>query len=79
MIGPLTLLGVMAPHLVAFMAAARSRARLYLSALTGGVMVVLADTISRGIAHDRGLPIGVIITLTGVPLAIILMRRHHVA
>ncbi len=78
-IGPLTLLGVMAPHLVAFMAAARSRARLYLSALTGGVMVVLADTISRGIAHDRGLPIGVIITLTGVPLAIILMRRHHVA
>ena len=78
-VGPLTLLGVMAPHLVAFMAAAGARARLYLSALTGGVMVVLADTVFRGIAHDRGLPIGVIIILTGVPLAVILMRRHHVA
>lgn len=78
-VGPLTLLGVMAPHLVAFMAAAGARARLYLSALTGGVMVVLADTVLRGIAHDRGLPIGVIIILTGVPLAVILMRRHHVA
>ena len=42
-------------------------------------MVVLADTVLRGIAHDRGLPIGVIIILTGVPLAVILMRRHHVA
>jgi ABC-type Fe3+-siderophore transport system permease subunit len=73
-VGPLTFLGVIAPHLATFVSPAVGRARLFLSGLTGGILVVTADTLSRGLVADTPMPIGLALTLIGVPLFILTLR-----
>ncbi|MBO0344106.1 iron ABC transporter permease [Roseibium sp. CAU 1637] len=73
-VGPLSFLGVMAPHLATFLSPASGRAKLILSGLMGGALVVAADVVSRGLASDLSLPIGLSLTLVGVPLFIVSLR-----
>lgn len=75
-VGPLTFLGVLAPQLVSFLSPSIARARLLLSAITGGLLVVAADTLTRGLAADVPLPIGLSLTVIGVPLFIVALRLH---
>lgn len=80
-VGPLTFLGVLAPHLAGFLSPATGRARLLLSAFMGGILVVAADALTRGLGHGLPLPIGLSLTLIGVPLFILALRlqalRRH--
>lgn len=73
-VGPLVFLGVMAPHLAGFLSPATGRARLVISGLVGGLLVVAADALIREYAHGFTLPIGIAITVLGVPLFIISLR-----
>ncbi|PTW56557.1 iron complex transport system permease protein [Breoghania corrubedonensis] len=73
-VGPLIFLGVMAPHLAGFVSPARGRARLILSGLAGGVLVVGADCLTRALAGDIALPLGLSLTILGVPLFVITLR-----
>ncbi|SCM78470.1 Iron ABC transporter permease [uncultured Pleomorphomonas sp.] len=73
-VGPLIFLGVLAPHIAGFLSPATARARLYLSGLTGGALVIAADAISRGGATGIPLPVGLALTLIGVPLFILTLR-----
>jgi ABC-type Fe3+-siderophore transport system permease subunit len=73
-VGPLIFLGVMAPHLAGFLSPSTGRARLILSGLTGGILVVGADSLTRGLGGEVALPIGLSLTLLGVPLFIISLR-----
>ncbi|MBP1849568.1 FecCD family ABC transporter permease [Rhizobium halophytocola] len=73
-VGPLTFLGVLAPQIAAFVSPATGRARLYLSGLTGGILVIAADALARGPLRDMPMPIGLALTLIGVPLFIIALR-----
>ncbi|MEJ8473760.1 FecCD family ABC transporter permease [Roseibium algae] len=73
-VGPLVFLGIMAPHLSGFLSPATGRARLFLSGLTGGVLVVGADCLTRGLSGEIALPIGLSLSLLGVPLFIIALR-----
>lgn len=73
-VGPLMFLGVLAPQLAGFISSATGRARLVLSALTGGILVVGADGLARGFASDMPLPVGLCLALIGVPLFILALR-----
>ncbi|KPF46039.1 iron ABC transporter permease [Rhizobium sp. AAP43] len=73
-VGPLTFLGVLAPQLAGYVSPAIGRARLFLSALTGGILVVGADALTRGIGADMPMPIGLAVTLIGVPLFVVALR-----
>lgn len=73
-VGPLIFLGVMAPHLANFLAGASGRSRLVLSAMVGGLLVIAADTLTRGFAGEVALPAGLSIVVVGVPLFIITLR-----
>ena len=78
-VGPLSFLGVMAPQLAGLLAPASGRPRLVLSALTGGALVIAADTLARAAGGDAlgggiALPIGLSLTLVGVPLFVVAMR-----
>ena len=72
--GPLVFLGIIAPHIAASILPSSGRARLVLSGLTGGIFVVAADCVSRALGSEIGLPIGLCLTLLGVPLFIITLR-----
>ncbi|MCO6187560.1 iron ABC transporter permease [Rhizobium sp. L1K21] len=73
-VGPLTFLGVLAPHIAGFLSPASGRARLLLSGLVGGILVIGADTVARRLAGDLPLPIGLSLTIIGVPLFILALR-----
>ncbi|ADP70493.1 transport system permease protein [Rhodomicrobium vannielii ATCC 17100] len=70
-VGPLTFLGVLAPHLAGFISPAVGRPRLLLSGLMGGILVVAADALARSLLGNLPLPIGLSLTLIGVPLFIV--------
>lgn len=73
-VGPLVFLGVLAPHIAGFISPAIARARLFLSGLMGGILVVAADAMTRGVAGGLPLPLGLSLTMVGVPLFIIALR-----
>ncbi len=73
-VGPLSFLGVIAPHLANFISRSFGRARLILSGIMGGLLVIAADALTRSTADSLSLPIGLSLTLVGVPLFILTMR-----
>lgn len=76
-VGPLSFLGILAPHLATFLSGASGRARLFLSALVGGNLVVAADILTRAsFASVVSIPVGLGFVLIGVPLFILTMRLH---
>lgn len=72
--GPLVFLGIIAPHICTFLRPSSGRARLVLTGLVGGCFVVAADTLSRTFGTEIAVPIGLSLTLLGVPIFIIVMR-----
>ncbi|MDF1791230.1 MAG: iron ABC transporter permease [Thalassobaculaceae bacterium] len=77
-VGPLVFLGVMAPHLAHCVSPAGGRARLVLSALVGGILVVGADTLTRTLVGEIALPTGLSVVIIGVPIFIVTLRLHAV-
>ena len=73
-VGPLMFLGVLAPQLVGFLSPALARARLFLAGLMGGVLVISADGLTRAVAGEIAMPLGLSLTLVGVPLFILSLR-----
>jgi iron complex transport system permease protein len=47
------------------------------SALAGGALLLVADTLARQIVAPAQLPTGVITALIGVPTFLYLLRREH--
>ncbi|SHM95125.1 iron complex transport system permease protein [Roseibium suaedae] len=73
-VGPLIFLGVLAPHIASFLSPAVARARLFLSGLMGGILVIAADALTRSTDGALPLPLGLALTLVGVPLFILTLR-----
>jgi ABC-type Fe3+-siderophore transport system permease subunit len=73
-VGPLMFLGVIAPRLAGLLAPAAGVPRLLLSALTGGLLVMGADLLARASTSDMPMPLGLGLTLIGIPLFIIALR-----
>ena len=47
------------------------------SALAGGSLLIISDTLARTVMSPRQLPVGAITALVGVPLFLILLRRSR--
>jgi iron complex transport system permease protein len=62
-------------HLVRLVAGSDHRVVLPASALAGGALLVIADTLARTIMAPRQLPVGALTAAIGVPLFLILMSR----
>ena len=73
--GTIGFVGLVVPHMVRLVAGSDHRVLLPASALLGGVLLVLAETLSRTIMAPRQLPVGVITAFIGVPLFLYLLRR----
>jgi iron complex transport system permease protein len=77
--GSIGFVGLVAPHLVRLAGGSDHRLVLPGSALLGGSLLVLADTLARSLLAPRQLPVGVLTALVGVPLFLFLLRRVSVA
>ncbi len=74
-VGVIGFIGLVVPHLVRLVAGSDHRVVLPASALAGGALLVIADTLARTIMAPRQLPVGALTAAIGVPLFLVLMSR----
>jgi iron complex transport system permease protein len=74
--GAVGFVGFVSPHLMRLVFGNDQRLLLPASALAGGTLVVLADTIARSAFAPLQLPVGVLTALIGVPVFLWLLARR---
>jgi iron complex transport system permease protein len=78
-VGVIGFIGLVVPHLIRLVVGSDHRIVLPASALAGGSLLVIADTLARTVMAPRQLPVGALTAALGVPLFLILMRRSRKA
>ena len=76
-VGVIGFVGLVVPHLIRIVAGSDHRIVLPASALAGGILLVVADTLARTLLAPRQLPVGALTATIGVPLFLILMSRSR--
>ncbi|WP_371348262.1 Fe(3+)-hydroxamate ABC transporter permease FhuB [Ancylobacter sp. IITR112] len=76
-IGPLTFVGLMAPHLARFLGLQRALPQLVAAALVGGIIMVTADWLGRTLAFPWQIPAGLTATFIGCPALMWLLARRQ--
>lgn len=74
-IGPVTFVGLVAPHLARRLVGGAHLALIPTAALVGAVVVVLADTLGRGLAPPMEIPVGILTAVIGAPYFLWLLFR----
>lgn len=69
-LGPISFLGLIAPHLARRMFSYDARVMLPCAAVLGGLLMVLADLLARYLAYPAEIPAGVVIAIVGAPFFI---------
>ena len=67
--------GLVVPHIARRLGASGHRALLLASALTGAVLVVIADLVARVALPPAELPLGAVTAMIGVPFFLVTLRR----
>ena len=75
--GSIGFVGLVIPHLVRLIIGIDHRLLVPASALMGGALLIIADTLARTILAPQQLPVGVLTALIGVPLFLYLLRRSQ--
>ena len=76
-VGVIGFIGLVVPHLVRIVMGSDHRIVVPASALAGGTLLVIADTLARTIMAPRQLPVGALTAAIGVPLFLILMSKSR--
>ncbi len=74
-VGVIGFIGLVVPHLVRLLAGSDHRLVIPLSAMSGGILLLLADTVARSALAPRQLPVGALTAAIGVPIFLYLMSR----
>lgn len=74
-VGVIGFIGLVVPHLVRLVVGSDHRIVVPASALAGGSLLVIADTLARTIMAPRQLPVGALTAAIGVPLFLVLMSK----
>ncbi len=74
-VGVIGFIGLVVPHLVRLVSGSDHRVVLPASALAGGALLIVADTLARTLLAPRQLPVGALTAAIGVPLFLVLMNR----
>lgn len=76
LIGPLSFVGLMAPHIARTLGFQRALSHMIAAAMAGAALTTLADFIGRVSLFPNQLPVGIVTTLIGGPYFLWLMRKQ---
>ena len=76
-VGPLSFVGLTAPHFARLLGARRALHQIVLTAPTGALLMVVADWLGRVMLSPRELPAGLVATLLGAPYLMWLLSRRR--
>jgi iron complex transport system permease protein len=75
--GTIAFVGLVVPHSIRMVAGPDHRVLLPLSALGGGLFLLVADTLARNIAHPVEIRVGIITALFGAPFFLFLLIKNR--
>nr|WP_255705816.1 MULTISPECIES: iron ABC transporter permease [unclassified Ectothiorhodospira] len=75
--GSIGFVGLVVPHMLRLVLGNDQRIILPASALAGGILLTLADTLARTMIAPQQLPVGVITAMLGVPVFLYLLHRSR--
>lgn len=75
-VGMIGFVGLVAPHIARMLVGSDYKVLLPTSILTGGLMVLLADTIGRSIWPGTEIPVGVMMSVCGGPFFLYMLRKR---
>lgn len=73
--GPVGFVGLITPHFARLLVGGNFRHLIWVSAMGGAILVMLADLVSRTIASPIEIPVGAITSIIGVPVFIIILQK----
>lgn len=76
-VGSIAFVALAAPHITRFLIGPRNRPLVIGSGVIGAGLMLVADTAARTIAAPQELPIGLITSLIGAPLLILLLHKNR--
>ncbi|MGC6230023.1 Fe(3+)-hydroxamate ABC transporter permease FhuB [Hafnia paralvei] len=76
MTGPLSFVGLMAPHMARMLGFKRAMPQLMIAALIGGFLMMFADWCGRMVMFPYQIPAGLLATFIGAPYFIFLLRKQ---
>jgi len=74
-VGPLSFIGLIAPHLARLLGLGRARDHLIGAVLLGAALMVVSDWLARMVAFPYQLPVGLFASLIGGPYLVYLLSR----
>lgn len=74
-IGPLSFIGLMAPHMARMLGFRRTMPQLLIAALLGAALMATADWLGRIVAFPYQIPAGLLATFIGAPYFVYLLRK----
>lgn len=75
--GSIAFVGLVVPHMMRLLLGPNHRTLLPASAISGAILLLLADTFARTIIAPTELPVGLVTALIGAPFFISLLRHRH--
>ncbi|BEL91428.1 Fe(3+)-hydroxamate ABC transporter permease FhuB [Serratia marcescens] len=75
-VGPLSFVGLMAPHMARMLGFRRSLPQMVIAALLGGLLMVFADWCGRMLLFPYQIPAGLLATFIGAPYFVYLLRKQ---
>lgn len=75
--GNIAFVGLLGPHIAHQVAGAAHRKKLILGGLISGTLVVFSDTLSRNLFSPIEIPLGIVLSLIGVPYFIFLLLKQR--
>jgi len=73
--GGIGFVGLIGPHLARQLVGSRHQILIPVSALTGGLLVLIADTVGRWILEPSEIPAGIVVAVIGAPYFLYLLSR----
>jgi iron complex transport system permease protein len=76
-VGVISFVGLIVPHLLRMVTGSDNRFLILNSAVLGAILLSIADLTARMVLRPAELPIGIVTSLVGVPVFIILLRKRN--
>lgn len=74
-VGGLSFLGLIAPHMARQLVGHKHKHITFMSGLLGALIIMISDSLARGIHPPIDIPVGVIVAIVGVPYFLFLLRK----
>jgi iron complex transport system permease protein len=76
-VGSIAFLGLLVPHVVRLLIGPSHRNLIIMSGMLGGIVLLLADLLARTVFQPHEIPLGLLTSLLGAPVLIILLRAKR--